>query len=138
MKIVRGGGGPRERERTDALSFHGNYMVLILQKAVDQQKLLVHDEHTILHEKLRSDDRIGDACFVLKAKEDEALCGAGALPRNYAARNADACSIGEIAKIDRRAHALALQRGAMMSQGMKSYGEACASKIGEEALFGSH
>ena len=110
MEIVRGGGGAREGERANALGFDGDYVVLILQHAVDQQELLVHDEHAILHEKLRGDDGVGDAGFVFKAKEDEAFGRAGALAGDHAAGNADASAIGKIAKFDGGANALALQR----------------------------
>lgn len=79
MEIMGGGGGAGEGERLDAMGFYGDDVVLILQRAVHEKKLLVDDHYAVPGEKLRGDDGVGDAGFVFDAEEHETFGGAGAL-----------------------------------------------------------
>src|SRR5258707_13617579 len=83
VKIVRRGFRSRHGQWTDSLGFHRNHVVLILQAAFDQQKLLVHDGDGISLKKLRRDDGVGNPGFVFQAQKHEALRRSGPLPRNH-------------------------------------------------------
>ena len=108
MEIVRGGGGLGEGEGAKALGFYRDHVVLILQHAVDEEELLVHDEDAVPHKKLRGDDGVGDAGFVLKAEEYEAFRGAGALAGNHAASDADGSAVRQSAELNGGADPLTL------------------------------
>ena len=122
MKIVRGGFGAGDAQGADALGLDGDYAFLILQFALDQQKLLVHDEDVICVEKLRRDDGVGDAGFIFDAEKDESFGGAGALARDHSAGDANLGAIGKIAEFDGGANALPFHLRAMVSHGMRADG----------------
>ena len=138
MEIVGGSGGAGNCERTNAVGFDGDDVVLILEDAVDEKKALVDHGDAILREKLRGDDGVGDAGFVLDAEEYESFGGAGALAGDDGTGDAESGAVRETAKLDGGADALTLERGAMVSHGMTADGESGAAKVGDEAFLGSH
>ncbi len=111
---------------------------MILENALDQKKALVDDGDAILREKLRSDNGVGDAGFVLDAEEYESLGGARALAGDDGTGDTERGAVRERAKLDGGADAVTLERGAMVGHGMNADGESGAAKVGDETFFGSH
>src|SRR5204862_2588497 len=60
-----------------------------LQAAFDQEEAFLCDGEAKLFEKLRGDDRVGDAGFVFEADEDKAFGSTRALAADDVARDAD-------------------------------------------------
>src|SRR2546423_7251083 len=89
MKIVRSGFGLGDRQGTNALRFDGDDILLILQTAFNEQKLLMDDGDVILLKQLRGDDGIGDSRLVFEAQAHVALSGSRTLTRNHRAGHAN-------------------------------------------------
>jgi hypothetical protein len=138
MKIVGSSFCAGDGQGQDAGGFDGDDIVLILQLALDEQELLVDDDHMVSREELRRDDGIGDAGFVLEAQKNKTLRGPRALAGDHGAGNPDMSPVGEFGQLDGGANALALQCGAMVGHGMRANRHPGAAKIGGEAFFGSH
>jgi hypothetical protein len=71
------------------LSLDVDYAVLVLKRAFDDQESAACDNASITLENIRGNDDVGDAGFVFEREEDKALGGAGALPGDYTASDAD-------------------------------------------------
>ena len=83
-----------------SLHFHRNDVLLILQHAFKQQKLLVHDHDVMLSKDLRRQDRIGNPRFIFEAEKHEAFGSSGTLTRDYGAGNSHLSSITQTAQFD--------------------------------------
>ena len=138
MKIVGSGFGAGDGQWLYAFHFDGNDVVLILQTPFNQQKLVMDDNCMILLEKLRRDDCIGDACFVFEAEKHKAFCGSGPLARNDGSGEADVRAVRKMFEFDSGANASPFQFRAMVSEGMRAYGHARPTKIGDQSFLGGH
>ena len=72
-----------------SLGFDVNNSVLILERAIDQEKSVASNDNAVLLEYIGCEDDVGDAGFVFEGEKDEALGCAGALARDDAAGDAD-------------------------------------------------
>lgn len=138
MKVVGSSFCAGDGQWLDANGFDGDDIVLILQLALDEQELLVDDDHMVSREELRRDDGIGDAGFVLEAQKNKTLRGARALTGDHRSGNADMSPVRELGQLDGGANALALQCGAMVGHGMRANRHSGAAKVGDEAFFRGH
>src|SRR5271157_2830224 len=138
IKIMRSGRGLGDAERQDALGFHGNHIVLILQLSFNEQELLTDNHQTVLRKQIWSDDGIGDASLIFEAEEDEALGGAGPLARDYGAGDSNLLAVGNALQLRRRADAQGLHLRAAIGHGMRAEGEPRAREVRHQALLGSH
>src|SRR6266404_4689715 len=89
-------------------------------------------------EKLRSNDGIGDSCFIFETEKNETLGSTGTLPRDYSAGYPNTSSIRQGMEFDGRANALFLQFVAMVSHGMGTHGNSRGIKVGNESFFRGH
>ena len=64
----------------DAFGLDMDHTVLILQRALDQNKFAACDHHALPLIKIGSDDDIGDAGLIFHGEKNEALGRAWALP----------------------------------------------------------
>ena len=106
VKIVRRSFGASNQQRPNGLRLHRNYVFLILQRPLNQQKLVLNDCRAILLKNLRRDDGIGDASLIFHAEKYEALGRAGTLPRNHRPSHAHRHTVAKLGKLDRGADAL--------------------------------
>ena len=83
MKIVGAEFGFADGQRANVSRLYGDYVLLVLQLALDQQKLFV--DHRVLELLINSgrNDGVGDAGFIFKAEKDESLGGARALAGDH-------------------------------------------------------
>ena len=58
VKIVRNGFRFREKKRMKLMHFHGNHVLLILQNALNQQKLLMYDDNVMFPKNLWRQNRV--------------------------------------------------------------------------------
>jgi len=72
-----------------SLGFDVNNSVLILERAIDQEKSVASNDNAVLLEYIGCEDDVGDAGFVFEGEKDEALGCAGALAGDDAAGDAD-------------------------------------------------
>ncbi len=107
VEIVRRGFGASNQQRPNGLCLHRNYIFLILQRALNQQKLVLNNCRAIFLKNLRRDDGIRDASLIFHAKKSqEALGRAGALPRNHRSSHAHRHAVAKLEKLARGADAL--------------------------------
>ena len=69
-------------------------IVDILQRAIEEKKLSLNDRGAILFKNIGCDDDVRNAGLIFDAEEDETFRGAGTLPRDDAAGDADPSAIG--------------------------------------------
>ncbi len=104
----------------------------------DQEKAAARDDDPVALEDIGRKDDVGDAGFIFEREEDEALGGAGALPGDDAAGDADRAIVAAAQQVVCRENAFAAQGRAMIGHGMRAGGEAGAGVVGGEALVGGH
>ena len=126
------------RRALHLLGADGGDPLLVLQRALHQQKRLLEDHQAPLGEQIGADDDVGDAGFVLDRQENEPLGGARSLAGDHGARDAHAAAVslaGEIGRPQRaaQAHLLAAQ-----GHRVRPDGEAGALVIGDDTLGGAH
>ena len=121
-----------------ACSFHMNDVVDVLQRTFEEKELALNDRGAIALEDIRRDDDVGNTGFIFKAEEDEAFRGAGTLPRNDAAGNANPAAVGDACQIARAQNAQRVQFLAAIGHRMRTDRHARAVEIGDEPFFGCH
>ena len=138
VEVVRGGCGAGDVERQHAFGFHRNDIVLILEDALDEQKLPGGDQETMLLKKVGGNDGIRHPGFIFQAEEDKSLGGAGTLAGDHASANTESLSAGHVAEIAGGAHLHTAEARAMIGHGMGADGESGAMEVGDQTLFGIH
>ena len=108
MKIVGSCFGSGDGKRANAFGFDGNYVVLVLQAALDEQELLMNDHGVILLKKLRGNDGVRNAGFIFEAEKHKTLGGAGTLARDHRTRDANFRSIRQAMQVHGRENTLLL------------------------------
>src|SRR5947209_16090101 len=87
MEIVRGGVSFRDRQGKNAVSFHRNDIVQILEHTFDHDEFLADQEQTIFLKHVGSDDGVGYTSLIFHAEKDKTFCGSRPLTHNHTARN---------------------------------------------------
>jgi len=81
--------GACDVEGDNSLGFDVDNSVLILERSFDQEKSVASNDNAVLLKYIGCEDDVGDACFIFQGEKDEALGGARALARDYAAGDAN-------------------------------------------------
>src|SRR3954468_22788168 len=74
--------------------------IVSLQAAFDQEKAFLRNGEAQFFEELRRDDGVGDAGFIFEADENETFRGAGTLPTDHVAGDANSLAMLAIGQID--------------------------------------
>jgi len=138
VEVVGAGFGLRDGERENAFRFDRDHVVLILQDAFDHKEASGTEENTISLEQIRVDDGIGDAGFVLEAKEYETFGGARTLASDDASADTEAPAAGNGGEAGSGMDAECFHFGTAVRHGMRTSGQTGAMEVGDEALFVSH
>ena len=101
MKVMGTHVDGRDVERRNALGFDVNHAVLVLQRAIYEQKTTVGDDHAVTFEDVWGEDDVRYAGFVFQREEDEPLCGAWTLAGDDAASDAYGAMIRTAQKVVR-------------------------------------
>src|SRR6185503_2767980 len=90
---------------------------------------MVHQLDPVLIEKLRGNNDVADAGFILERQEHKTFRGARPLTDNHPARHAHKSPIPQLANIDRSQRVKLLQLGAMISDRMLTDSQSSATEI---------
>ena len=99
MKVVRAYINAGMRKWRQPRGLHVNHSVLILQRALNQQKLAARDHQAVALVNIGSHDHVGDAGFIFHREKDESLRGSRPLPGDHAAGRAHKHAVAAIAQI---------------------------------------
>ena len=138
MEIVGADFGAGNIERRDALGFHVDHAVLVLERSFDAQKPAARDDHAVALENVRRNDHIGNAGFVFEREENKALCCAWPLARDDASGNAHESIVAAVSEVVGRMNALSAQGGTMVGHWVRAGGEPSAGVVGGNALVCGH
>src|ERR1035437_505408 len=138
MEIVSSDFDIRDVEAEDTLRLHVDYTILVLQWTFDTHEATARNHNAVLLKHVGSEDDVGDARFIFKRKEDEALGSARPLPCDHATGNAHILMIGEAREVIGCHHTLLPKHCAMIGDGVRSGGQAGSCIVGGESLISRH
>src|ERR1035437_1447510 len=95
MKVVRTDFNIGDVQGSNELGLDVEHAVLVLERAFDTHETAARDHDAILLKHVGCEDDVGNACFILKGQENEALGGAWAWSCDDTTSNADELMVRE-------------------------------------------